>query len=199
MLVLYVTFFPVKAIAKDKGNANQSILIEYGSKIEDVELFLEEDLKELGVRFVIKSNYHNKFCGRLILQGKIYEFDQSELYGAGVIHLIDNTLKGKKTYDKISCLNTSYKKKKIGKIVFHIGKNISIKEVKRNIENLEDNDIPAELKMGFFKDNCGQVVIGKKIIELNNMRITRGRTFGDIEDFIKGNKVYGKEFFCENK
>tara|TARA_A100001201_G_C3977079_1_gene167426 strand:+ start:33 stop:323 length:291 start_codon:yes stop_codon:yes gene_type:complete len=80
VMVLGGMVFPVKALTKDRGTATPTVVIEYGSKLEDVD-FVADDMKSLGISVELKTGYTNPSCGRVTVNGKSVEFDQDSVDG----------------------------------------------------------------------------------------------------------------------
>lgn len=73
-----------------------TVLIEYGSKIEDVD-FVVEDMESLGIKVKLQAGYTNESCGLVTINGKSVEFDQDSVYGGELGSFIHWEFKGKTT------------------------------------------------------------------------------------------------------
>lgn len=82
--------------------AAPTVVIEYGSKIEDVD-FVVEYAESLGINVKLQTGYANASCGRVTVNGKSVEFDQDSVDGGDLGSFIKRYSLGKKIHDMPKC------------------------------------------------------------------------------------------------
>lgn len=101
MLIFGVLIQPSGVNAAD-GAITPNVVIEYGSKLEDVD-FIVENMKSRGIEVKLQTGYANASCGRVTVNGRSVEFDQDSIYDGDLGSFIHMQTLGKKVYDMPSC------------------------------------------------------------------------------------------------